>query len=93
MTIGYFHRESGPVDIDINIIPGWEQTSPQHAQLVWDDQQWIIQDLGSQSGTFRRSPHNGRWEHLKVATPIIDHDQLSIGPLKFTFKMSEGSLH
>lgn len=88
MTIGYFKPDSGPVDIAIDLIPGWEQTSPQHAQLDWDGKQWIIQDLGSQSGTFRRSSQNRVWERLEVATPLLDHDQVSIGPLILIFQMA-----
>lgn len=82
MNIGYFSPETGPVDIDLSIIPEWEKTSAQHTQLYWNGQCWNIEDLGSKSGTFLRSKQN-QWSRITQLTPLNHADQISIGPIQF----------
>jgi len=84
MIIGHFDPELGPVDIDLSLLPGWERTSAQHAQLQWNKNSWNIQDLGSQSGIFLRSRQN-QWSRITQLTPLSHSDQISIGPIQFVF--------
>lgn len=87
--IGCFDPETGPVDINLEGIPGSEQVSRQHGELKWDGHHWVIRDLGSTNGIFLRSPDADAWSNrITVPTPIYNGYEVAIGPVFFDFETS-----
>ncbi|MGI9470693.1 MAG: sigma 54-interacting transcriptional regulator [Rubripirellula sp.] len=56
-----------------------EQASRQHAQIVWRENGWILEDLGSRNGTFL----NG--QRLTEAVSLSDADVIDVGGFAITF--------
>jgi len=59
--------------------------SRKHARLAIDTSGAIVEDLGSKNGTYVND------RRIDVPTPIVDGDQIRIGSLLFTFRMSQGN--
>jgi len=70
---------------DSNICLTGKAISRQHAQILFREKAYYIEDLDSSNGTF----HNGLRLPPHVPTLIADRDSLQIGP--YVFGLSQGS--
>jgi pSer/pThr/pTyr-binding forkhead associated (FHA) protein len=59
--------------------------SRRHARITLDGAGGTLEDLGSKNGTYVND------RRIDAATPIADGDQIRIGSLLFTFRMSQSS--
>ena len=59
--------------------------SRRHARISLDPSGAVAEDLGSKNGTYVND------QRISAPTPIVDGDQVRIGSLLFTFRMSLGS--
>jgi DNA-binding winged helix-turn-helix (wHTH) protein len=59
--------------------------SRRHARISLDSSGAVVEDLGSKNGTYVND------QRISAPTPIVDGDQVRIGSLLFTFRMSLGS--
>ena len=59
--------------------------SRRHARISLDPSGAVVEDLGSKNGTYVND------QRIIAPTPIADGDQVRIGSLLFTFRMSQGS--
>jgi DNA-binding winged helix-turn-helix (wHTH) protein len=59
--------------------------SRRHARIVLDASGGVVEDLGSKNGTYVND------RRIDAATPIADGDQIRIGSLLFTFRLSQPS--
>jgi DNA-binding winged helix-turn-helix (wHTH) protein len=59
--------------------------SRRHARIAIDAAGAVIDDLGSKNGTYVND------RRVEGPTPVADGDQIRIGSLLFTFRMSQGS--
>lgn len=59
--------------------------SRRHARIAIDASGAVVEDLGSKNGTFVND------RRIDCATPVVDGDQIRIGSLLFTFRLSQGN--
>ena len=59
--------------------------SRRHARIMLDAAGGVVEDLGSKNGTYVND------RRVETATPIADGDQIRIGSLLFTFRLSQSS--
>jgi len=59
--------------------------SRRHARIVLDGNGGVVEDLGSKNGTYVND------RRIDAPTPIADGDQIRIGSLLFTFRLSQSS--
>ena len=59
--------------------------SRRHARIAIDSSGAVVEDLGSKNGTYV----NDRL--VDAPTPVVDGDQIRIGSLLFTFRLSQGN--
>ena len=58
-----------------------EFTSNRHALIMWSDEKWLVEDLGSRNGTFLNDLP------LESQTVIVAGDILTVGRSKFKLEM------
>jgi hypothetical protein len=58
-----------------------EFTSNRHALIVWSDDKWLIEDLGSRNGTILNNLP------VESQTVIVPGDVITIGRTKFKFEL------
>lgn len=74
-----------PPDVDLTAYHGRELgVSRQHAQLTYQDQQYVLQDMHSSNGTWL----NGQKLTAHQLYPLQDGDQLRLGHLTMLIKFS-----
>jgi len=59
--------------------------SRKHARIAIDASGAVVEDLGSKNGTYVND------RRIDVPTPVVDGDQIRIGSLLFTFRLSQGN--
>ena len=59
--------------------------SRRHARITLDAAGGVVEDLGSKNGTYVND------RRVEGATPVADGDQIRIGSLLFTFRLSQSS--
>ncbi len=59
--------------------------SRKHARIAIDASGAVVEDLGSKNGTYVND------RRINLPTPIVDGDQVRIGSLLFTFRLSQGN--
>jgi DNA-binding winged helix-turn-helix (wHTH) protein len=59
--------------------------SRRHARMTLDASGAVIEDLGSKNGTYVND------RRIETPTPVADGDQIRIGSLLFTFRLSQGN--
>lgn len=59
--------------------------SRKHARIAIDASGAVVEDLGSKNGTYVND------RRIAVPTPVVDGDQVRIGSLLFTFRLSQGN--
>ena len=59
--------------------------SRKHARIAIDASGAVVEDLGSKNGTYVND------RRIDVPTPVVDGDQVRIGSLLFTFRLSQGN--
>ena len=59
--------------------------SRRHARIAIDASGAVVEDLGSKNGTYVND------QRIGVPTPVVDGDQVRIGSLLFTFRVSQGN--
>ena len=59
--------------------------SRRHARIAIDGSGAVVEDLGSKNGTYVND------RRIEAPTPIVDGDQIRIGSLLFTFRLSQGN--
>jgi DNA-binding winged helix-turn-helix (wHTH) protein len=59
--------------------------SRRHARIAIDASGAVVEDLGSKNGTYVND------RRIKGPTPVVDGDQIRIGSLLFTFRLSQGN--
>ena len=89
VVVGRFDTDSGPVDVDLALLPEAEYVSRQHAE-VWCDGsgQWFVKDLGSRNGTFVRRAGEAQFQRAVDAQPIGNGDEIALGNARFEFGLS-----
>lgn len=87
-NIGIFDPDTGPVDIDLEYFLGNETVSRQHGEIYFENQQWMIKDLGSTNGIFIKKVGQNRF-NARITTPEILHngDEIAIAKIRFTFQI------
>jgi DNA-binding winged helix-turn-helix (wHTH) protein len=59
--------------------------SRRHARIAIDGSAAVVEDLGSKNGTYVND------RRIDARTPVVDGDQIRIGSLVFTFRLSQGN--
>lgn len=59
--------------------------SRRHARIVIDASGAVVEDLGSKNGTYVND------RRIDAPTPVVDGDQIRIGSLLFTFRLTQGN--
>ena len=59
--------------------------SRRHARIAIDTSGAVVEDLGSKNGTYVND------RRIDAPTPVVDGDQVRIGSLLFTFRLSQGN--
>ena len=80
-TIGRFDPEVGPVDVDLGGIDESTFVSRRHAQIVVENDVYVIKDLGSSNGTFVLRDDFEKIEEAELK----DGDEVSLGNARFVF--------
>jgi pSer/pThr/pTyr-binding forkhead associated (FHA) protein len=80
-TIGRFDPEVGPVDVDLGGIEESSFISRKHAQIVVENDVYVIKDLGSSNGTFILRDDFEKVEQAELK----DGDEVSLGNARFVF--------
>ena len=80
-TIGRFDPEVGPVDVDLGGIDESTFVSRRHAQIVVENDVYVIKDLGSSNGTFVLRDDFEKVEEAELK----DGDEVSLGNARFVF--------
>jgi len=70
---------------DTDVCLAGKAVSRQHAQLLWRENQFCIEDLGSSNGTFV----NGQRLNPHQPTPLGEADTLQIGPYLFALRVED----
>ncbi len=85
-VIGRFDAETGPVDLDLGMLPEATYVSRKHVEL-WHSEagQWMIRDLGSSNGTFVRRA-GGQFERVTGDREVADGDEIALGNALFEFR-------
>lgn len=87
VVIGRFDVETGPVDVDMALLPESAYLSRRHAE-IWRDANgnWFIKDLGSQNGTFVRPAASSQFQRITQSHPINNGDEIAFGNARFEFR-------
>ncbi len=83
-TIGRFDPSVGPVDIDLGAIPEGSYVSRKHAKIVFENDQWMLIDLGSSNGTYILRDDFEKIEQSELK----DGDEIALGNARFIFQLS-----
>lgn len=59
--------------------------SRKHARIAIDASGAVVEDLGSKNGTYVND------RRINAPTPVVDGDQVRIGSLLFTFRLTQGN--
>lgn len=87
LTLGRFDASTGPVDIDVTGLPGSEHVSRRHAQLQFENGEWLVKDLGSTNGVFvRRAGEVNFGPRIAEPTPLHPGDELAFGNLLMIYQ-------
>jgi len=87
--IGIFTPESGPVDIDLEQFPGSHLISKQHAEIIYQNGQWIVKDLSSTNGTYIKPVGEARFrDRINTPTPLNSGDEIAFAKIVFVFQIS-----
>jgi DNA-binding NtrC family response regulator len=73
-------------DADNDIVLSDSRCSRHHCELSYRDQHWIVRDLGSRNGTAVND------ELIATEQPLIDGDQLQVGPHRLVFTTDPSGL-
>jgi pSer/pThr/pTyr-binding forkhead associated (FHA) protein len=84
--LGRFDPETGPVDVDLSLLPEAVYVSRHHAEVRCDAGQWTIKDLGSGNGTFVRAAGEGQFQKVTGDQPLKDGDEIALGNARFEFR-------
>jgi pSer/pThr/pTyr-binding forkhead associated (FHA) protein len=87
-VIGRFDPETGPVDVDLGMLPEAVYISRNHAE-IWSDRsgRWLIKDLGSGNGTFICAVGERQFRRANGESPIQNGDQIALGNARFEFRL------
>lgn len=87
VTIGRFDVETGPVDVDMGLMPEGAYLSRHHAEM-WRDTsgRWFVKDLGSQNGTFVRPASSTQFQRVAEGQAVSDGDEIAFGNARFEFR-------
>jgi pSer/pThr/pTyr-binding forkhead associated (FHA) protein len=87
VSIGRFDAETGPVDVDLGLLPEGAYLSRHHAEM-WRDAngKWFVKDLGSQNGTFLRPASSTQFQRVVQEQPVNDGDEIAFGNARFEFR-------
>ena len=87
VTIGRFDAETGPVDVDLGLLPEATYISRKHAIIQYDESgQWLLTDLGSNNGTFIWT-EDKKIKRIQPgeAVKIKEGDEIAFGNAHFEF--------
>ena len=86
--LGRFDPETGPVEVDLGLLPEAVYVSRHHAE-IWYDQsgQWLIKDLGSGNGTFVCDAGQRQFRKVSGDQVIKDGDEIALGNARFEFRV------
>ena len=82
-TIGRFDPEVGPIDVDLGSVDEGSFVSRSHARIVFEDDVYKIQDLGSSNGTYILRDDFEKVEEAE----LHDGDEISLGNARFVFRV------
>jgi hypothetical protein len=87
VSIGRFDAETGPVDVDMGLLPEGAYLSRHHAEM-WRDAsgKWFVKDLGSQNGTFVRPASSTQFQRVAPEQAVNDGDEIAFGNARFEFR-------
>lgn len=68
--------------VDNDVVLDQKSVSRRHAQIRWDSNRYVLEDLGSTNGTSVSGERTGRW-HLK------DGEEVAFGGVRFIFRLAE----
>ena len=81
VVLGRFDPDAGVVDVDLSGVSESESISPRHAPLTVEDEQWYVEDIGSENGVFI----NGG-ERITEVLPLNHGDEIALGSALFVFE-------
>ncbi|MFD1732198.1 FHA domain-containing protein [Deinococcus malanensis] len=89
MVLGRFHAATGPVDIDVTDLPGAQHVSRRHAQFVFHNGTWNVQDLDSANGVFlKRTGDSAYSAAISQPAELQDGDEVAFGNLMLIFRQN-----
>lgn len=84
--IGRFDVDTGPVDVDMSLLPESQYLSRQHARISQNEAgQWTVVDLGSSNGTFVLDSATGKFVRISGDHNISDGAEVAFGNARFVF--------
>lgn len=86
LVLGRFDASTGPVDIDLSVLPGTENLSRRHAELFYEGG-WKIRDLGSTNGVFiKRAGEDNFSPRIADPASLNTGDEVALGNVVFLFE-------
>lgn len=83
VVVGRADVTAGVVDVDLTGFEESAYVSRRHAQIVFQDGAFYVEDLGSSNGTYLRRDDYERVERAEIA----DGDEVAFGNAKFVFRV------
>ncbi len=89
-VIGRFDPDTGPVDVDLGIVPESVYISRHHAEISKKaNGSWAVRDLGSSNGTFLRDRSSGKFGRVEGDGTVVDGDEIALGNAVFVFNTGQ----
>lgn len=86
LVVGRFDASTGPVEIDLTGVPGAENISRRHAELLFEGV-WKVRDLGSTNGVFiKRAGEEAYSPRIVEPTELKDGDEIAFGNVILVFQ-------
>lgn len=86
LVVGRFDASTGPVEIDLTGVPGAENISRRHAELLFEGV-WKVRDLGSTNGVFiKRAGEEAYSPRIVEPTELRDGDEIAFGNVILVFQ-------
>ncbi len=86
VVVGRRDPQSGPVDIDLSVVPGGEYVSRHHARIEHTDDGWRVVDINSANGVYVRSGSASAFgSRLQSPCPLTHGDDIAFAGVVATF--------
>jgi pSer/pThr/pTyr-binding forkhead associated (FHA) protein len=87
LSVGRFDPSTGPVDIDLSGLPGDSHVSRRHGELFFENNRWMVRDLGSTNGIYiKRASDSQFGPRLQAPAELQNGDEIAFGNVMFVYQ-------